>query len=205
MRRRLLLTIALGTAAAVGFSLALVAHRRADARHALPLPRSAVSLVGDSLNLGVEAPLQQALPGWDFHADDVVGRSTATGIERLRSAGASLAPYVVVSLGTNDPASSVAAFRRDVREALRIAGPRRCVIWSTIHRDGNAYDAFNQALAAVDGRRWNLRLVDWERMIAAHPEWLAADGVHGSPDGYSARAASIVDAMRLCHDFGVGR
>ena len=203
MRRRLLLILALGLAVALA-AAAVVARERTPGHGAAPLPPSSVSLIGDSLNLGMEPVLQEALPRWTVHTDDVVGRGTATGLERLRAAGSSLALYVVVSLGTNDPVSGVDAFRTDVAEALQIAGPRRCVVWATIHRDGSAYDSFNDVLRAAAKRNRNLRLVEWAQMIDKHTDWLAFDGIHGNPDGYAARADAVVAAMRSCHDAGVG-
>jgi lysophospholipase L1-like esterase len=204
MRRRSLLILALAAAVALA-AATVVARERTPSHRATVLPPSAVSLVGDSLNLGTEPALQEALPRWTFHVDDVVGRATATGLERLRAAGESLAPYVVVSLGTNDPVAEVDAFRMAIAEALRIAGPNRCVVWATIHRDGNAYDSFNGVLRAAAKRNRNVRLVEWAEMIDKHPEWLASDGIHGNPDGYVARAEAVVAAMRSCHEAGVGR
>ena len=160
-------------------------------------------MVGDSLNLGTEPSLRDALPRWTFRTDDVVGRSTATGLERLRTTA--LAPYVVISLGTNDPSSEVDAFRAAVAEALQIAGPRRCVVWATIHRDGNAYDPFNDVLDAATRGNRNLRLIEWAQMVDKHPDWLAFDGVHGSSDGYAARAEAVIAAMRSCHGDGLGQ
>jgi hypothetical protein len=202
MRRRSFLILALGTAVAV--ALVLVARDRRHANRATTLPRSAVSLVGDSLNLGIEPPLRNALPRWTFHTDDVVGRDTATGVDHLRAAGPSLAPYVVVSLGTNDPSSAADAFRSQVTGALRIAGASRCVVWATIFRDGSAYDVFNSVLRAAAARNRNVRVVEWSAMVDKHPEWLASDGIHGTPDGYAARAEAVVAAMRSCHAAGIG-
>ncbi len=203
MRRRSLLIVALGLAALV--ALVLVVRDRQPANRSPVLPGSAVSLVGDSLNLGTEPALRSALRHRTFTTDDVVGRDAATGIDRLRRAGSTLAPYVVISLGTNDPLSAVGAFRSDVAEALRLAGSHRCVVWATIHRDGDAYDAFNDVLRAAAARNRNLRLVEWSAMIDKHPEWLAADGIHGSPDGYVARAEAVVAALRSCHSAGIGQ
>jgi lysophospholipase L1-like esterase len=197
----LLLILAVGVVVAV----ALVIRDRRHAQQATALPRSAVSMVGDSLNLGTEAPLREALRQWRFRTDDVVGRDTATGIERLRAEEPSLAPYVVISLGTNDPSSSVDSFRADVAAVLSIAGPRRCVIWATIHRDGHAYDAFNDVLRAAAARNRNVRVVEWSAMIDKQPKWLAFDGIHGNPDGYAARAAAVVAAMRSCNAAGIGQ
>ena len=157
-----------------------------------------VSLVGDSLNLGVEPYLREELRRWRIDADDEVGRSTAIGIEHLKAKGASLAPYVVVSLGTNDQVDAVDAFRSSVAVALQIAGGNRCVVWATIHRDGDAYEPFNEVLTAAASHNRNLRLVEWSSMIRDHPDRLAGDGIHGSSAGYRARAHAVVDALRAC-------
>jgi hypothetical protein len=94
-------------------------------------------------------------------------------------------------------------FRRAVTEALDLAGAHRCVVWLAVHRDGAAYEPFNVALRGVADRNGNLRVVEWGRMVEQHPSYLAADGIHGSPDGYAARAKAIVAAMRSCYDDGV--
>lgn len=191
MRRRFAVPVI--AVVAVGVAVVLVA-RRADRERSLA--PSAVTLVGDSLNLGVEPYLRERLRGWSFQADDEVGIPTEEGVRRLRSAGSGLAPFVVVSLGTNDPASDDDAFRAGVREALRIVGPRRCIVWATVHREG--HDGFDAVLRDEAGRNHNLRLVDWSTMIRDHPDWLASDGIHGSPDGYRARAGAVVEALRSC-------
>ncbi len=195
MRRRNLFIglLAVVIAGIVAESLAHPLARRSRAS----LQRGTVSLVGDSLNVGVEPFLRAELRGWSIAADDVVGRSTETGIEHLRAQGATLGRYLVVSLGTNDPGNATDAFRADVTEVMRLASGR-CVVWATIHRGGDAYAPFNDALEAEAAANRNLRLVEWTSMLEAHPEWLAADGIHATPDGYRARADAIVAAMRTC-------
>jgi lysophospholipase L1-like esterase len=172
--------------------LRIVHHSR------LALRQGSVTLVGDSLNVGVEPYLEEQLRGWDVHTDDVVGRPTATGLERLTSQTATLGRYVVISLGTNDPQSSVSAFSTAIGEVLGIAGDGRCVVWATIHRDGEAYEPFNDALRSAAAKNRSLRLVDWAEMVRAHPEWLVSDGIHATPDGYRERARAVVAAMRMC-------
>ena len=167
-------------------------------RSKLALQRGSVTLVGDSLNVGVEPYLEQELRGWDVQTDDMVGRPTATGLEHLASRTPTLGRYVVISLGTNDPESSVSAFSAAIGDVLGLAGDRRCVVWATIHRDGEAYEPFNDALRAAASKHHNLRLVDWAGMVRAHPSWLVPDGVHATPDGYRERAKAVVAAMRAC-------
>jgi lysophospholipase L1-like esterase len=186
-----LLAVVLVIAVAVAV-LVLVATNDDESRAART---GAVFMVGDSLNVGLEPYLERELRGWDVSTDDVVGRGTDDGIAALEAQGAGLAPVVVVSLGTNDSQDDVDGFRADVRRVRRIAGQRRCVIWATIWRHG-ANTGFNEVLAdEADGRP--LRVVLWDEMVAAHPEWLT-DGVHATPDGYEARARAIADAVRDC-------
>ena len=84
----------------------------------------ALTLVGDSLNVGTDPWLREELPRWDIDAHDRVGRTTAEGIEVLRERGAALAPVVVVSLGTNDPDGTEAGVPRARRaRRWRSSGP----------------------------------------------------------------------------------
>lgn len=157
----------------------------------------AVTLVGDSLNVGVEPYLRDALPGWTIEAHDRVGRATAEGVDVLRGLGARLAPVVVVSLGTNDPEGSEAAFRRLVDEAIAIAGTR-CVVWATVVRGGVGRAGFDRVLQDARSAHPNLRLVDWTRMVGEDDSLLAADVVHATPDGYARRADEIARVVRGC-------
>lgn len=157
-----------------------------------------VALIGDSLNVGVEPYLPGALPSFDLVVNDRVGRRTGEGITEIEQGRARIAPYVVVSLGTNDDPSDVAAFRAAVRRLLALVGPNRCLVWATIWRGGAPSDALNRVLrdAAAENRR--MRLVEWAAMVQDHPGWLAADGLHGSPTGYRARARATARAVRDC-------
>lgn len=158
----------------------------------------AVSLAGDSLNVGIEPYLADELRRWKITSDDEVGRSTDGGIEALERAGAGLAPVVVVSLGTNDPQDDVAGFRRNIRRVLERVGPNRCVVWATIWR-GGSNEAFNEALADAAADDDRLVLVDWAAIVGDDPALLAGDGVHGTPEGYERRAREVAAAVRRCN------
>jgi hypothetical protein len=160
--------------------------------------RGTVTLLGDSLNVGIERYLPSALPRWRIVANDRVGRSTPEGIEELEAGRPPLSSWVVVSLGTNDPADQVEAFEADVARVLRLIGPNRCVAWATIWRDGTPADSFNNVLRAAARANRRLRLVEWAEMIEKHPELLAGDGLHGNETGYRERAGAVADAVRSC-------
>jgi hypothetical protein len=157
-----------------------------------------VTLVGDSLNVGIEPELGKLLPGWQIDAHDRVGRATPEGIEELRDLDRRLAPVVVISLGTNDPDGSEREFRRLVDEAIDVVGPHRCLVWATIVRDGAARTGFNHGLEEARSEHRNVRLVDWATLVARSPELLAADAVQGTPVGYESRAVETADAIRGC-------
>ena len=156
-------------------------------------------MLGDSLNVGVEPYLDDALgKGWTLVTDDQVGRRSAEGIDELEAGRLELGGHVVVSLGTNDTPGTVAVFRDDVRRVLRLVGPRRCIVWATIWRDGAPSDEFNGVLRDAASSSHRLRLVDWAEMVRKHPQWLAGDGLHGNELGYRERARAIADAIRDC-------
>jgi hypothetical protein len=155
-----------------------------------------VALVGDSLNVGIEPYLPGELDRWQIDNYNQVGRATWEGVDVLLQERHRLAPRVVISLGTNDPASDRAGFRESLRDALGAAGPARCVVWLTIYRDG--HDGFNDILRSEAAQRPNLMLVDWAGMVRDHPEWLASDGVHATPEGYEGRAEAVARAIEAC-------
>jgi lysophospholipase L1-like esterase len=156
-------------------------------------------MLGDSLNVGVEPYLDDALGnGWTLVTDDQVGRRSAEGIDELEAGRLQLGGHLVVSLGTNDTPGTAATFRNDVQRVLQLVGPHRCVVWATIWRDGAPSDSFNDVLRDAASANPRLRLVEWAEMVRQHPQWLAADGLHGNEPGYRERARAIADAVRDC-------
>jgi lysophospholipase L1-like esterase len=156
---------------------------------------------GDSLSVGTDLFLDGLLQGWSVRSEAVVSRHAADVPPALRAFGASLPPVIVVSAGTNDDPGRVSGFGRVVREALAVAGPRRCVVWATIVRPpyrGVSYDGYNRALAAIARSHANLHVLDWAGMARVHPTWFGRDGVHPTMTGYRARAAATARLVERC-------
>jgi len=189
---RLSLAIVLSVAIAV----AVYAAKRPDDSPAHA--SGSATLVGDSLNVGIEPYLGDALPGWRVDAHDRVGRATQKGIDELRSLGGGLASVVVVSLGTNDAEGSEPEFRKLVNQAVAIIGPRRCLVWATVVRDGTPRTGFNQVLQEARSEHPNIRLVEWATLVGENSDLLAGDLVHGTPEGYARRAEETARAIRDC-------
>lgn len=192
MRSPILLALLI---AAVAVAALLVAGHGEDGR---ARPGGTVALVGDSLNVGVERYLGAELPGFEVVANDRVGRRTEEGIDEVERGRARLAPYVVVSLGTNDPPEDVGAFRAAVARLTVLVGPGRCLVWATIWRDAAPHRAFNDVLREAAAANRRMHLVEWAAMAQAHPDWLAPDGLHGNETGYRERARAIAAAVRDC-------
>jgi hypothetical protein len=184
------------TAALLALACVLAAGSAAHASGS----RSVLSY-GDSLSVGTNLYLGTYLRGWNVrsvagistHADEVPGA--------LRVFGTALPRVVVVSAGTNDDPGRVSGFARIVRETLEVAGPRRCVVWSTIVRPpyaGVSYSGYNRALATIARHHDNLRVFDWVKMAGTHSSWFGSDGVHPTASGYRVRAAAIARLVRSC-------
>ncbi len=166
---------------------------------ALAPPAKRAFVVGDSLAVGTEPYLKRALGGWRVAHSISISKHAPEGVNELRRRG--LARIVVASLGTNDDPDAVGSFNHSVRTALRIAGKRRCIVWPNIVRPpvgGRSYAGYNSVLRRLDDRRFNLRVVNWTRMVARNRHWLADDGVHVNASGYTARARAIARAVRHC-------
>ncbi len=194
------LTLTLLLLAAAG-TVAFLAVGRDDENGAAT-DTGALTMVGDSLNVGTDPYLRETLPHWDIDAHDRIGRSTEEGLDVLRERRSSLAPVVVVSLGTNDAEGTEVRFRELVGEAVALVGPNRCLVWATIVDDGAERTGFDDVLRDVADANTNVRLVDWASLLAENEELLASDLVHGTPAGYARRAEATVDALRTCPDRG---
>jgi lysophospholipase L1-like esterase len=188
--------LSLAIVLAVAVAVAVYAVTRPD--DSPPHAAGSATLVGDSLNVGIEPYLDDELPGWRVDAHDRVGRATQEGIDELRSLGGGLAPVVVVSLGTNDSDGSEQEFRKLVNQAVAIVGPRRCLVWATVVRDGTPRTGFNQVLEDARSEHPNVRLVEWAALVGDDGELLAGDLVHGTPEGYARRAEDTARAIRDC-------
>ena len=180
-----MLRIAAATVLAGVLSLAASTSPGASA----PPAQRALLLVGDSLSVGTGPYLRSQLRDYRIDRRHGIGLRTDAVAVIVEARRASLPPVLVVSAGTNDEPSPVSAFSRPLTRILAATGRSRCVIWPTIARPPVArvtYDGLNGALARAAARHANLVLVDWVGMVQRHPEWLRADGVHVTVEGYRA-------------------
>jgi hypothetical protein len=171
-----------------------------------PPPASAAKgrsllVVGDSLTVGTKPYIRRYLRGWRVHQRVAISTQAAEGPGIMRGYGRRLPRVVFVNLGTNGSPGAVGYFASALRRVMRVAGPRRCVVWSTIKRPpvgGTSYSRLNRVLVAQAKRRPNLILFPWLRMARAHPSWFGEDGVHVTAAAYKVRARAMAAKVKEC-------
>jgi hypothetical protein len=168
-----------------------------------PPGRAGLLVIGDSLSVGTAPILPGIMPGWRVATDGVGGRPLAAGMFSLAETQLPTDGSIIVgfSLFTNDDPTHTADLQSAVRTSLDRVGPKGCVIWATIVRppiNGVPYDAANALLRRMARSEKRMRLVPWDKVIAAQPALMGPDGIHPTPQGYQVRAQMYADAARSC-------
>ena len=158
-------------------------------------------VVGDSLTVGTAPYMHRNLRRWHIHQRVAISTQVTEGPSILRSYGSRLPRVVFVNLGTNGDPRATGLFLHSLRRVMRIAGPRRCVVWASIVRPpvgGASYHRLNAILADQARRRRNLLLFRWVRLARRHPSWFGPDHVHVTASGYQVRARAMARQIRAC-------
>ena len=144
------------------------------------LPGRTPLVIGDSVLLG--AVDHAAAAG--YRVDTRGCRQMSEGLDVMRAyrRAGRLPPFVAVFLGANLTISPA-----EVREALRIAGPRRKLGLVTPRETGGVAGS-DAAVIRAAGRRHPKRVVvlDWVAYSAGRSSWFGSDGLHlghGGADG----------------------
>jgi lysophospholipase L1-like esterase len=160
-------------------------------------------VVGDSLTVGTEPYIHRYLRGWRIHQRVAISTQVTEGPGILHSYGRHLPRVIFVNLGTNGDPRATGTFLSTIRRTMRIAGARRCVVWSTIVRPpvaGASYTRLNRVLAEQARKRPNLIVFRWVRLARRHPEWFGPDHVHVTAAGYKVRARAMATQIRHCRE-----
>lgn len=163
----------------------------------------AVLVVGDSLTVGTEPWLDQAVRGrgWTLMGVDArVGRGVPEGLSVLRSDIGSLpGGTVVVALGTNSLSATASDVAGWLRSARQIVGSRR-LIWVNLCLDGRpgtwlgSYRQINRWLAAY-APDYGVQLADWCSFATRYGIDTGPDGIHYTSAAYQERAAFYAAAI----------
>ena len=161
-----------------------------------------VLMIGDSLGVGTEPYLKKDLPGTKVTVNAVVGRPLSVGMREYDRIPNSRKPKVVeMGLFTNDSPGNINALKAAVQKTIKDARARGGrVVWSTIHRaavGGQSYAKVNAYLREMAQKNPDVMgLVDWEKAVTSHPNFLAGDHIHGTTAGYQWRAQAYADAAK---------
>jgi peptidoglycan/LPS O-acetylase OafA/YrhL len=148
-----------------------------------------ITAVGDSVMLASAPELSEALPGIDIDAE--VSRGLEAGVTVAAEKVQQNSPRaLVLGLGTNGPIDT-----HDL-DRLREAAPNALIIVINAHAERDWISGVNTELAQYAAAHRGVVLADWDSAIAAHPDFLAGDGIHPSPSGAKIYASVIQQAMK---------
>lgn len=153
-----------------------------------PLVGRRTVAIGDSIMIDIAPLLSSEVPRITINAE--VGRQPWTGLDIARSYSQFNRPTgsYILGIGTNGAidADSLARFCEE-HEAARIflITPRVNRTWESTSVD---------AITAVARNHPNVRVVDFHRAAAGHPDYFASDGVHLTSDGNRAMVDLILEA-----------
>ena len=145
--------------------------------------------IGDSVMIAAARRL--ARMGYEVDAREGRFMRHALHILRKRKRRHIRPRLVVVAIGTNYPASYA-----QIREALHLLGPHRTLAFVTPKR---SFRGIGTATIYRAHRHWphRLKVLDWVRYSARHPEWFWSDGTHLRPSGARGFARLLRTAFRL--------
>lgn len=158
--------------------------------------RVPILVVGDSLQVGTGPNLVEKL-GERIRVFARRGRPSSEGLEVLRRKLRDRHRVVVFDLGSNDDPAEPSILEQNMREARRLAGRKRCFVIATVN-PVPLREPLNQVIRKI-AKRPNVRVLDWQKRIARHPELLEeGDRVHSTPHGYKVRARALIRTIRTC-------
>lgn len=186
--------IAFVLAAAIVFAPAAVAKSACGLR-ATALPTSGVAAGKAPLALG-DSVLYDAVSSLSergFEANGMICRRIDQGLKILatRKKAGTLPKLVVLELGANGVVT-----KADIAKALEILGPKRSLVMLTPTDDDPPRGVDAKVIKSA-AKTWptRLRVLDWAAKAKAHPEWMAADGVHLANDGGIAGLTSMISSV----------
>lgn len=149
-----------------------------------------VTVIGDSVMVGVEPVLKKLLPG--IVIDAQVGRqmNQAPSVVAQLKAQGNLGKKVIIELGTNGPfteeqlttlLSSLGQMEQIVLVNTRVSRPWESVV--------------NQTLVQVAAAYPHTTLVNWYSASSDHDAYFYPDGVHLNPTGIQAYASLVAKAI----------
>lgn len=150
-----------------------------------------ITCIGDSVMLGAQTALQQALPGAAIDAQESRQVSAAFSIVDSAKSAGTLGDTVVIALGTNGVFDE-----EQGQELIDDIGSERHILWVLIYgRDLSWQEEINGKIEDLAKKNSNVHLADWVSAAAGHDEWFYSDGIHLNTDGQTGYAQFLQDAL----------
>ncbi|MDR3602293.1 MAG: acyltransferase family protein [Desulfosporosinus sp.] len=149
-----------------------------------------VTVIGDSVMVGVEPDLKKLLPGIVVSAE--IGRQmyqAQNAVDQLKAQG-DLGDRVVIELGTNGPFTE-----EQLRALLSSLGQVQQIVLVNTRVPRPWEDVVNQTLAKVAVSYPHTTLVNWYQASSSHNAYFYQDGVHLTPTGIQAFASLVVKTI----------
>ncbi|WP_322906085.1 hypothetical protein [Paenibacillus campi] len=150
-----------------------------------------VTMIGDSLTLGIKPYLQERLP--NMIIDGKVGRQMSQADDEINrlSAQGKLGDYVIIELGTNGAFSS-----KQLRSILKSLSNVNRVLLVTARMPEQWQDTVNHTLIRVGHEFTNVRMVDWYSASQGKEQYFYKDGTHLKPEGSRYYVSLLIAALK---------
>ncbi|QDS34128.1 hypothetical protein [Brevibacillus brevis] len=156
-----------------------------------PLDGEGITVIGDSVIMGVEPYLKEKLP--KITVDGKVGRQMSHAMEvvnELEKQG-KLGDYIIIELGTNG------TFKQDhLRNLLTSLSDAEKVLVVTTRVPKGWQDTVNSTIKEVVSEFSNEKVVDWYAASEGKGDYFYKDGVHLKPDGSRYYASLLIEGLQ---------
>lgn len=154
-----------------------------------------ITAVGDSVLLDAAPSIMKLAP--NSNIDAVVGRQLKDSLPifQQKKNNGSLAPNVVIALGTNGEFD-----QSDLDQLIKTCGKGHQIFLVNTLVPKFWQDKVNQMLADAAKKYKNVHLVNWHSIAKDHPEWFGPDGVHMGPLGSQIYANYLIKSILKVDD-----
>lgn len=149
-----------------------------------------VTIIGDSVMVGVEPELKSLFP--EIIVDAVIGRQMHQApqvIEDLQAQGI-LGETVIIQLGANG-----AFTEKQFADILNLLGNERRIVIINARVPKPWESTVNQVLNQISEGHANVEMVDWYSASSGHDEYFRTDGVHLEAAGVKAYVSMLTNVL----------
>lgn len=162
-----------------------------EIKKAEPLDGEGITIIGDSVIMGIEPYLKEKLP--KITVDGKVGRqmSHAKDVVNTLEQQGKLGDHIIIELGTNG------SFKKEhLRNLLTSLSEAEKVLVVTTRVPKGWQDTVNSTIKEVVSEFSNAKVVDWYAASEGKGDYFYKDGVHLKPDGSRYYASLLIEALQ---------